>query len=292
MYNKSSILSITGVPLSDNGSFAGAIVLAEDISDKVKQEKQLIDALQKADEANRTKSRFLANISHELRTPLNAIIGMTSLLKQQVNDQNAFDNLDVIQHSGENLLSLVNTILTLTQLEQGNYRANNEVTELASYLFPLLRPYIEQADKKNLKFFIENDPKIPHTLIVDKHCIEYTLLPLVDNAVKFTNSGHVKFVSTLAAQDNKKVTIRFLIEDTGKGMSQNQLDTLFDYFSIEDDAPNRRHGGLGLGASIAKQLIDANDGNLEVHSEVDKGTRIIVTLDFELSQEAKTSDAP
>jgi len=284
-YGKSTILSVTGVPLSENGQFAGAIVLAADITDKVHQEKQLVDALRKADDANQTKSRFLANISHELRTPLNAIIGMASLLKQSEQCAEHKESLDIIQHSGENLLSLVNTILTLTQLEQGSYQSEKELMNLSSYLFPRLRPYIDTAEQKNLEFIIEDDPDIPHSLIIDKHCIDSGILPLVDNAVKFTRTGHVKLTTQLLSQNHKAI-IRFRIEDTGPGMSAEQVGKMFDYFSMADDASNRRHSGLGLGASIAKQLIENNGGSINVTCAPANGCVVEVTLPFDLPQDS------
>ena len=282
MYNKSSILAITAVPLQENNHFSGAIVLANDITDKVSKEKQLMDALKKADDANQTKSRFLANVSHELRTPLNAIIGIASLLRRHEDNANTQGSLEVIQHSGENLLSLVNTILTLTQLEQGNYEQQQEIMDLGSYLFSLLRPQIDLADQKNLHFIVENDPDIPHTLMVDKHGLQYTLLPLVDNAVKFTEKGQISFICTLLSQDERQAIIRFQINDTGSGMSEEQQQTMFNYFSIKDDSSSRRHGGLGLGASIARQLIEASGGSIEVHSEIGQGTQIKVVMPFNL----------
>jgi len=257
---KGSAVQLTGINL--------------DITDQLLLESSLRHAKNQADAASRAKSEFLANMSHEIRTPMNAVLGMTYLLShtQLLPDQKQY--LEMIRASGQSLLSILNDILDFSKIEAGHM-------ELAPIEFDLSGVLNALATIMAVNAGVE--PDVPRTLIGDALRLQQVLVNLVGNAIKFTECGEVSILVELLQIIGDTVLLRFRIRDTGIGMNMEQKGRLFTAFSQADASTTRRFGGTGLGLAICKSIIDLMGGNIEVRSELGRGSEFCVTLPMQLA---------
>lgn len=252
-----------------------------------KMNRDVEEARSAAELANRTKSEFLATMSHELRTPLNAILGFSQLLSEQalgeIHDKRYVDYAKDIHSSGSHLLSLINDILDLAKLEAGQVR----IEKAPVYVRPLVEKVIailsQQASEKGIELYAEFADSIPECLIGDELRLRQILINLCSNAIKFTSEGSV--VARLHAKHFKNGQPAWILEvqDTGIGIPEDKQSTLFDRFTQVDTALSRRHGGVGLGLAICRELVDRMDGKISVRSIPTIGTTIRVHLPLEES---------
>ena len=232
---------------------------------------------QEAASANESKSAFLANMSHEIRTPMNAIIGFSDILARQQFSEEQTQTVDIIRDSAQSLLRLINDILDFSKIEAG--KLDTEIIDcslgkLLAGLESLMRP---TATDKGLKFEILQCEQLPATIKTDPARLRQCLINLVNNAMKFTETGHVYVNASLMETDNDTF-IRFDVEDTGIGIPKDRQTIIFESFSQADDATTRKHGGTGLGLAITKQLANILGGNLTVTSEEGKGSVFTMTI--------------
>ena len=235
------------------------------------------EAIEAARSANLAKSAFLAMISHEIRTPMNGILGFTSLLKGTSLSNEQFEYVDTIERSGEHLLLLINEILDLSKIESGRM-------DIIRSTF-LLRPFVEQmiglmaphAREKNLQLVCEFDPQTPEQICTDRTRLGQILTNLLGNAVKFTLHGSVHFAIS-AKREEDKWAWRFVVKDTGPGISENALPHIFERFYQADLTDARRHGGTGLGLAISQRLSHLLGGDIQVTSEFGLGSEFILTF--------------
>ena len=236
---------------------------------------------ERAEAANRAKSAFLANMSHEIRTPMTAMIGYADILLYP--DQSASDRLQCIQtirRNGQHLLSLINDILDLSKIEAGRMTLENiacspfqVVAEAAS----LMRA---RAVEKNLNFDVEYVGSIPKTIKTDPTRLRQILMNLLANGIKFTEKGGVKIVVSLSPEtQGEQGKMQFDIVDTGIGIAETEQDRLFNAFTQADESMTRRFGGTGLGLVICKRLVEAMGGNIQLQSQIGKGTKFSVSID-------------
>jgi signal transduction histidine kinase/DNA-binding response OmpR family regulator len=247
---------------------------------------------EKAYEANQSKSQFLANMSHELRTPLNAIIGYSEMLEEElheVNDTRYVDDILKINSAGKHLLSLINDILDLSKVEAGKMNVFLETTEIATiceYTVATIRPLAERNDNK----LILECPGDIGEMYSDVTKIRQVLFNLLSNACKFTQHGEVK----LSAHRERKPDgdwIDFSVSDTGIGMSEEQMQNLFEAFSQADATISRDYGGTGLGLAICKRFTELMGGRLTAESKIGKGSSFHLQLPAETKNQA-TSNLP
>lgn len=268
------------------------------IKERTRQVETLNTALQEratqAETANAAKSLFLGNMSHELRTPLMAVIGFTDLLQRQIDEPAVLHKLSRIRKAAGNLSSTINQILDFTQIESGNTAQVTIDFNLAAMLHKINDTIEELAVAKTLAYAYDVDSAIPANLNGDRVKLEQVLLNLASNAVKFTRHGAVSLRASLIEATGEEVKIRFEIQDTGIGIDQSLLEHIFVPFEQVDNTLTRQYGGLGLGLSINRKLIEMMGGEMGVESESGKGSTfwILITLKRSRTQPAVASRIP
>ncbi|MDO8988984.1 MAG: response regulator [Sideroxyarcus sp.] len=238
------------------------------------------DARSHAEAASQIKDAFLANMSHELRTPMNAVIGLSHLCLQTDLSVKQQDYLHKIHGSAKSLLGILNDILDVSKIEAGKMEMDMTPFSLEEVMGNLATIVGIKSQEKNLVFLLETAPDVPTHLIGDPLRLGQVLINLAGNAVKFTEKGKVIIRAGLESEQGDQVTLRFTVEDTGIGMSQKQIDSLFRPFTQADSSITRKFGGTGLGLSISKRLIEMMDGTIRVESEPGAGSKFVFTANF------------
>jgi signal transduction histidine kinase/CheY-like chemotaxis protein len=255
------------------------VVVYTDISELKQREQELEEAMQQAEAANRAKSAFLANMSHELRTPLNAIIGLTEMMVSNVarfGTEKALDPLRRVHRAGRHLLELINQVLDLSKIEAGKLELNPETINVARLLDEVAGTARSLAEQNRNELTVECPADIP-SLHADALRLRQILLNLLSNACKFTKNGNVRLRAAPTVVDGR-AWMDFIVTDTGIGMTQEQMDRLFEEFSQGDQSTARRYGGTGLGLAITRRLCRMMDGDVSVTSETGKGSTFVVRL--------------
>ncbi len=242
---------------------------------------ELARALETAETATRAKSEFLANMSHEIRTPMNAIIGLTYLVMRSGLTNKQREHLSNVETAAKALLGIIEDILDFSKIEAGKMAMESKEFSLQTVLDELVSVIALKASDKGLDFLIDVAPDVPATLIGDPLRLGQVLINLCTNAIKFTQSGEVVLRIARAAQtDTSHVVLRFNVQDTGMGMSQEQMTKLFKPFSQVDTSTTRVYGGTGLGLAISKQIVALMHGNISVTSQVGRGSDFQFTAQF------------
>jgi|GEM_PF-3987998 len=254
--------------------------LSEQRSLLIKQGERLHQALIDAQAATAAKGRFLATMSHEIRTPLNGVIGMLGLAQDEIEDPKTKQRLTTIAQSADALKLIVDDILDISRLEEGRLEISTAPFAPTELLKSVQQLFAPAAQQKGLQFEVEaTNPEL--YLLGDTHRLKQVLSNLVGNAVKFTQTGQIRLSSTLTlGAENRKIW-QLMVEDSGIGMSEEQMSRLFQPFTQADDSITRRYGGSGLGLSICKQLVELMGGNISVSSEPAKGSRFCIELDVD-----------
>lgn len=255
----------------------------------------LKEAEQKAEAADRAKSEFLANMSHEIRTPMNGIMGMAELLSKTDLNSKQSTFADVIHKSGASLLTIINDILDFSKLDAGQMTLDSSPFVLADAIEDVAALVSTRVAEKDLELITRVDPVIPQMMIGDVGRIRQIITNMVGNAVKFTEQGHVFInVRKLDGSDipEGNMRLRFEVEDTGVGIPQENLGTIFEKFSQIDNSAARRHEGTGLGLSIASSLINLMHGELGVESEIGKGSTFWFEIELVRHEGAPKKIAP
>jgi signal transduction histidine kinase len=246
----------------------------------VEREKELARRADQAEAATRAKSAFLANMSHEIRTPLNGVIGLSQLLQQMPLSPRAAEFAGHIRQSGEHLLALINDVLDLSRIEAGEMALEHVAFEPAPLLESVLTMVRSQAEAKGLALEADVAADLPARLVGDPLRLRQVLLNLLSNAVKFTETGRVSLRARVLSREAGRTRLRLDVEDTGIGITREQLAHIFDPFSQADSSITRRFGGSGLGLSIVRRLVDLMGGTLQVASQPGQGSAFSVELPF------------
>lgn len=272
-------LSITAVT-DDSGKTTHYVAQLIDISEQKAREKQLRQASQQAKEADEAKGRFLAVMSHEIRTPLNAVLGMLDLLEETRLDEHQLQLIATSRDSGELLLSIINDILDFSKMEAGMLQLENSVMDLHQVLSRSVDLFRALADKKGIELLLDIDENLPRYVTGDRCRLRQILVNLIGNALKFTDVGSVSISACGELTTSNTVRFRCRVKDTGIGIAQSQLDTLFQEFSMIDQSHTRHATGTGLGLAISKQLINLMKGSIEVESQVGEGSSFVFQVDL------------
>jgi CheY-like chemotaxis protein/nitrogen-specific signal transduction histidine kinase len=239
-----------------------------------------------AQEANRTKSRFLANMSHELRTPLNAIIGVTEMLREDARDLKRDDEiepLDRVLRAARHLLALINDILDLSKIEAGKMEIHLESFPVTVLIDEVAKTVEPMAVKNGNKIVVKHGHV--GSIYADQMRVRQALLNLVSNASKFTTNGTVTISSSSKLAGGGKEHLEIAVEDTGIGMSPEQLEKLFQEFSQADSSTTRKYGGTGLGLAISRRFCQMMGGDITVESELGSGSKFTIVLPVEVAED-------
>jgi PAS domain S-box-containing protein len=285
----------------DQGNVLGIVIVARDITDQKRSETELIEAKVfaelatgiaeeeklNAENAVKAKQQFLSNMSHEIRTPMNAIIGFTKVVLKTDLTEKQKEYLNAIKMSGDALIVLINDILDLAKVDAGKMSFEKTPFKVKSSIASMLHLFETKIQEKNLKLTKEYDSNIPTVIVGDPIRLHQIILNLVSNAVKFTSKGKITVSVRLVDEDEENVTIEFAVTDTGIGIPEEKLGSIFDNFQQASSGTSRIYGGTGLGLAIVKQLVEPQGGSIKVVSKVDHGT----TFSFSLSFQKTTAEA-
>ncbi|PKP53613.1 MAG: hybrid sensor histidine kinase/response regulator [Bacteroidetes bacterium HGW-Bacteroidetes-1] len=264
-------------------------LLAELLHEKEQINQALHEAKEKAELATKTKSIFLANMSHEIRTPLNGVIGLTNILAKTKLNEEQKELVDMVISSGENLLSIINDVLDFSKIEAGQVKIEKNTFSLLCELGKVIKTMQFNANIKGINLLQSLDDNLPRYISSDPVRLKQILINLINNAIKFTQKGHVKL--TCKPIEDKNPMLRFEIQDTGIGISAEAIEKLFKEFSQADSTTTRRFGGTGLGLAISKNLVNLMGGSIGVESEPEKGSVFWFEIPYEIAEKPEKKEA-
>ena len=269
------------------------------VSLKITVEASLVDQLQAekeaAEAANEAKSTFLSSMSHELRTPLNGILGYAQILKRRVQDPNTLNGLDIIERSGDHLLTLINDILDLAKVEAGKLDLQPSEINLALFVGQIIDIIRARAETKSLSLSYENLSTLPAGVMADEKRLRQVLLNLLGNAIKFTQQGGISLTVEMLAEnkigDGVQAQLRFSVKDSGVGMSSDQLEQIFQPFEQVGDREKQAEG-TGLGLAISREIVEVMGGELRVESQLGQGSRFWFEVSLLVVEVAESTPVP
>ena len=258
----------------------GTLKAYELIEDTINQTRKDKDTAQ---EASKAKSIFLANMSHEIRTPLNGVLGFTELLKESGLREEQHEFVEIIEKSSQNLLEIINYILDLSKIESNKLEMENIAFNPIEEFESAVEVCAVRASEKNIHLGCFIDPRLEHNLKGDPAKIKEVVINLLSNAIKFTdNFGSINVdIRKLDSTQSGICKVRFEIQDNGIGIASEQKSKIFDAFTQADTSITRKYGGTGLGLTISKKILELIGSELNLHSELTKGTTFYFTIDFE-----------
>ena len=258
----------------------GYLGIAKDISQSKIAQESIIKAKEAAEQANFLKEQFLANMSHEIRTPMNAIIGMADILQENNLSVEQKECVDAIKLSGDNLLAIINDILDFSKIESGKVAFENTPFKLEDIVVGIIQTLHFTSIKKSISLSYHISKDIPEIIIGDPLRLRQMLLNLASNSIKFTEKGSVKIDIQLKNKKEDRCTLLFNIIDTGIGIPDDKLLSIFESFTQSSNETTRKFGGTGLGLTITKQLVELQGGWISVNSEIGIGSCFSFTLTF------------
>src|SRR5216110_2394763 len=276
-------LSAAAVKAAADGAL---VALYEDISDRKAAEAAMREARDLAERVARARSAFLANMSHEIRTPMNAVLGFVELVLDTELAPEQRRALELVRTSSEALLTILNDILDYSKIEAEHLELESIPFDLPKVVHATATLLAVRAREKHLELTVDVPPDVPRMVRGDPTRVRQVLMNLIGNAIKFTEQGEVDVSAAVVGYHDDRTSVRFRVRDTGIGISQEQLATIFDEFTQADVSMTRRYGGTGLGLAISRKLVALMGGRLSVTSEVGRGSEFSFTLRFPVETSA------
>lgn len=251
--------------LAQNEDAKGLSIILSDMT-------EIVEAKEKAENADKAKSNFLANMSHEIRTPMNAINGMAEFILRDSIDDEAKKNAAMIKSAARSLIAIINDILDFSKIESGRMEIINDEYSLSSLINDVSTMIRIRLEDKNVSLKVDVDSRLPALLYGDEVRIKQILINLLNNAVKFTNQGQITLIMRFSDMPNDRIRIVTTVADTGIGIKKEELNQIFESFTQADTRRNRSIEGTGLGLAICRRLVEMMGGELKVSSEYGKGS--------------------
>lgn len=268
-------------PIMSDNSVSQIMAQGQDITSFIEAEKQSEAARLEAEESARMRADFLAKMSHELRTPLNGILGVSQLLKGKMVDPRDIEHIEVLCNSGEHLLAVLNDILDFSKIEQGQFHIESSPFRLAELSTTVEKIFKPLLDKKEVAFEVVNKIPTDRWANSDQVRLNQIIFNLVSNAVKFTHHGQVRVVLDCEHTD-LGCLLKLEVTDSGIGIERQRIDHIFEPFVQAESNTTREYGGSGLGLAIVQSLVSMMNGEIELESEVNVGTRFLVKIPLEV----------
>ncbi len=221
-----------------------------------------------AEQAKKIQEQFLANMSHEIRTPINGVIGMVQLIGTTQLSTEQKEYIDIINESASNLLVIINDILDVTKMQVGKIALEEVNYSLQDNVRTLIKIFSFKTAAKGIALNCEIAPNVPQLLSGDPVRLNQILTNLINNAIKFTENGEVKLSVDIITKDEKTINLRFVVQDTGIGIAEDKIESVFESFTQASSDTTRKYGGTGLGLTISKQLIELQGGTISLLSKL------------------------
>ena len=270
--------------IGKDGKPEAFIAIRTDVTQRAQETLELAQAKEAAESATKTKADFLASMSHEIRTPMNGVIGMLGLLQNSQLDNRQREHTNLAESSAVSLLSVINDILDFSKLEAGKIELENIECDIKQELSNFSKAISINIKNKDVELLLDINDIQHNNIITDIGRLKQILNNLVGNAIKFTQKGNIIIKASLNTQNQKQPRLYVSISDSGIGIAEDKLSSLFDPFTQADTSTTRKYGGTGLGLSIAKNLVEVMGGEIEVSSTLKKGTEFTFSIDTQLGQ--------
>ncbi len=280
------------VPLRDEaGNVTGLLGISLNITQQKENEEALKKAKEEAENAYKVKSEFIMNMSHDLRTPFSGILGFARILEKKETDSEKKLMISYVVQSSEKLLDLLNDILNLSRTEGEKTTTESQIFDIQHLCQQVTSLMLAEIKRKKLKLYINIDSEIPNQVFGDKLKLHRILLNLLNNAVKFTEQGHVAIKIQLLSRVEEQIILNFQIEDSGIGIPNDKFGMIFEQFSRLNSSYQGNYNGAGLGLSIVKQFVHDLDGKMEVRSDLGKGSSFNFIIPLQIATNTSHSQA-
>lgn len=272
--------------LDESGKVIGFASLVDDVTERVENVRKLRQSEQEAARANRAKDEFLAVMSHEIRTPMNSIIGFADLLMENQADRSQRENVEIIKANAYHLLDLINNVLNFSRLDSGRTQLQQRDLDLRALAFEVEEAMRPEANQKGLLLRVELDPELPRYVRTGYLELRQILLSLVGNAIKFTTRGEVVLAMTAQlheeAEEPPRWDLHLSVQDTGIGIAEEKIESIFNLFRQVDSSSTRKFGGTGLGLAICNKICALLGGRIWAESRLGKGSTFFVEIPCEM----------
>jgi len=277
---------------TEDGELQGYLLLAQDVTDRLRYEASLQSATDEAEAASAAKGQFLANMSHEIRTPMNAVLGLLRLLGKTELDSDQRGYVDKTERAARSLLALLNDVLDLSKLDAGKMTLDAHAFRMKQLIGDIGVILDASIGDKPVKLRTQIDPNVPPILVGDDIRLQQVLMNLGSNAVKFTGQGEVVLGLHLLAREGDHARVRFSVRDTGIGIPVDAQERVFEVFTQAEDSTTRRFGGTGLGLPISKHLVGMMGGDLQLESRLGQGSRFWFDVSLGVGSEDEVPERP
>lgn len=292
-HNQECWLSISGSPIfDDQGKFKGYQGTGRDITEQIHLQERDRKARKAAEAANIAKTEFVANISHEIRTPINGILGTIDLLADESTTPKQSEYLNIARSSCKHLIAIVNDILDISELETGRFKLRPNKFDPHDIAQDCLNLFRSRAADKQIQLFLKTTSDLEKAIFADEGRIRQIIINLIDNALKFTEEGHIELEISTPTNKDGQCKLLCAVTDTGLGIQNDKIDTLFERFTQADGSIKRKFGGTGLGLAICKELIEKMGGKISVTSTEGKGSRFSFTIPLDQLIEVEPTLSP